>query len=176
MTGISSVITYILNTYIMKTNRIKLQINQLVINADGSAVVICESSEYNESGVFKQSAGQLARFVSHTNSFAPQLLSQLIGMPFPSHLEMDVEARKAGDTWESTDGKSSGEYTSDHYGFRNETIALSAIASQTLFTQTANVAIAASMANVNAFAAPVAAAPVAAPVAEVASELNDEKA
>ena len=132
--------------------RINLTIKSIAVNNDGTAAIICEGSDYNKTGVFTQTLGQMKRMVAHTNSFTPQLLSQLVGLPGQHKFEADVELRAKGDAWTSVDGTKSGIIEKDHFAFRNESIVLSAVAKQVLFNKTAEVSITASLQANNPFA------------------------
>ena len=105
---------------------VKLAILDIQIFADGAGVIVTEKSKDNpsDSGVFKQTKGQLDRLANRAgtgNAFALKHLASLGG----SYLAMDTEECKAGDSYVDDRTGEEGTYSKDFINTRNESVELS---------------------------------------------------
>ena len=112
---------------------VELVIKEIQVYSDGNGVVDTLQSKDNpsESGVFKQSAKQLARLATRCgapNVIALKLLVQLGG----SKLTMETELKKAGDSWENEATGETGVFDKDFIQTNNESIQLGARAVDSL--------------------------------------------
>jgi len=130
----------------MKTVNKTLMLIAIVINADGSGILQAESSDFNESGIYKQSKNGIARLVSQSNCSSPAHLSALVKLG-GAKVTMDMEFRKEGEPWKSKDGLNSGTYTKDHYNPNNAVISFGVAANDRLLNAIEN-----ESAKTNAFA------------------------